>query len=81
MGYLRWILRWMMTMNCYSRSWSYYRLNYHYPRFRFQSSHLLSYRLRLQNFHLLNYRLHRYPSRLPRASVAEVVAGTLQTRR
>jgi hypothetical protein len=70
MGYLRWILRWMMTMNCYSRSWSYYRLNYHYPRFRFQSF-LLSYR----------FRLHRYPSRLPRAPVAEVVAGTLQTRR
>jgi hypothetical protein len=60
-----------------------YRLNCRYPRFcsRFQSSHFLSYRFRLQNFHLLSYRLHRYSSRPPRASVAEVVAGTLQTRR
>jgi hypothetical protein len=54
-----------------------YRLNCCYPRFR--SFHFLSYRFRLHNFHLLSYRLHRYSNRLPGASVAEVVAETLQT--
>jgi hypothetical protein len=37
----------LMTMNYHSTSWSYYRLDYRYSRFR--SFHFLSYRFRLQN--------------------------------